>query len=97
MLFRSFEDVVRAATDHADATGRRVTYEIVMIAGIKYMYFASKGFEASRLERDYRVYIQTSIGRDGGGATLNMTRSRFPIFISPASVQDGNFPGSGNP
>lgn len=66
----------------------------LMIAGIKYMYFASKGFEASRLERDYRNYLQTSIGRDGGGATLNMSRSRWPIFISPASVQDGNFPGS---
>lgn len=68
----------------------------VMIAGIKYMYFASKGFEASRLERDYRTYVQTAVGRQGG-ATLDMSRSRWPIFISPASVQDGNFPGSGNP
>lgn len=65
----------------------------VVIAGIKYMYFASKGFDATRLERDYRTYIQTSIGRDGGGATLDMARRRFPIFISPASVQDGYFPG----
>lgn len=69
----------------------------VMIAGIKFNYFAVKGFEATRFERDYNVLVQTSMGRDGGAQTLDMSRRRWPIFISPASVPDGNFPGSGNP
>jgi hypothetical protein len=30
--------------------------------------------------------------RDGGAPVLSMTRRRWPIFISPANVQDGNFP-----
>lgn len=69
----------------------------VMIAGIKYNFFAVKGFEASRFERDYNVLIQTAMGRDGGATTLDMSRRRFPIFISPASVPDGFYPGPGNP
>ena len=66
----------------------------VMIAGIKYNFFAVKGFDATRFERDYNVLIQTSMGSDGGAQTLDMARRRWPIFISPASVPDGNWPGN---
>lgn len=69
----------------------------VMIAGIKFNFFAVKGFDATRFERDYNVLVQTAMGRDGGAQTLDMARRRWPIFISPASVQDGFFPGPGNP
>lgn len=69
----------------------------VMIAGIKYMFFAVKGFDATRFERDYNVLVQTAQGRDGGAQTLDMARRRWPVFISPASIQDGYFPGPGNP
>lgn len=69
----------------------------VMIAGIKYNFFAVKGFDATRFERDYNVLIQTSMGSDGGAQTLDMARRRWPIFISPASTPDGFFPGPGNP
>jgi hypothetical protein len=33
------------------------------------------------------------MARDGGNSTLSLDRRRFPIFISPANVQDVNFPG----
>lgn len=69
----------------------------VMIAGMKYMFFAVKGFDATRFERDYNVLASVSQGRDGGSPTLDMARRRFPIFISPASTPDGYFPGPGNP
>lgn len=69
----------------------------VVIAGIKYKFFSVKGFDATRFERDYNVLVQTAMGRDGGAPTLDMARRRWPIFISPASVQDGFFPGPGNP
>lgn len=65
----------------------------VMISGIKWMYFQIKGFEYTKLESMWRVQVQTAMGRDGGAPTLSMARSRWPIFISPASVQDGDFPG----
>lgn len=67
----------------------------VMVAGIKYMYFANKGFDATRLERDYRLYLQTAMGRDGGAPTLDMSRRRWPSLITSAQTPDGNFPGPG--
>lgn len=69
----------------------------VMIAGIKYMFFSVKGFDATRFERDYNLLASVSQGRDGGSPTLDMARRRWPIFISPASTPDGFFPGPGNP
>ena len=72
-------------------TQQRLT---LLEAGIKYNFFAVKGFDATRFERDYNVLIQTSMGSDGGAQTLDMARRRWPIFISPASTPDGNWPGN---
>jgi hypothetical protein len=44
------------------------------------------------LKADWDLQTQTAMA--GGSTTLSMTRRRFAMFISPASVQDGNFPGN---
>lgn len=93
------------ATDSAGTPQSQFVYDtdtcmfndLVMVAGIKYMFWAIKGFDTSRLERDYRTYMQSAIAADGGARTLDLSRRNWPIFISPASVQDGNFPGTPGP
>ena len=65
----------------------------VMIDGIKYMFFQQKGMEYTKLEANFNESLQVSMARDGGAATLTMARRRIPIFISPANIQDGYFPG----
>jgi hypothetical protein len=70
----------------------------LMISGLKYLFFSIKGFVADDLKMQFQRILQAEVAMDGPSPTLDMTRSRFPIFISPANVQDANFPGSfGNP
>jgi hypothetical protein len=49
------------------------------------------------LKNDWLDYVNSLIGRDEGAATLNMVKRVNPIFISPANVQDGFFPGPVGP
>lgn len=65
----------------------------LMVMGVKWMYFRAKGFEYGAFEADWRNEINARLGFDGGAPTLNMARRRWPIFLSPANVQDGNWPG----
>lgn len=70
----------------------------VMVTGLKYLFFAVKGFDTTALYKMWQSVTQVAIATDGPSPTLDMTRTHFPIFISPSNVQDANFPGSfGNP
>ena len=70
----------------------------LMVMGIKYLFFQIKGFEYTKLQDDFERDVRNAMSADGGAQTLNMTRTAWPIFISPANVQDGSFPGPfGNP
>lgn len=64
-----------------------------IIEGIKWRFFAAKGFDWSSSYAIWQRQVDLAIARDGGSPTLNMTRRKWPIFISPANVQDGNWPG----
>ncbi len=66
----------------------------LMIEGLKWRFFAAKGFDYSVQFSLWDRQTQVAIARDGGRPVLNMTRRRYPVFISPAQVQDGNFPGA---
>jgi hypothetical protein len=68
----------------------------LMIEGLKWRFFAAKGFDYSVQFSLWERQTQVAIARDGGRPVLNMTRRRYPILLSPANVQDGNFP-SGAP
>lgn len=66
----------------------------VMVTGLKLKYFQAKLFDTTYLTRDYMQAMSRAVGADGGAGVLNMQRRRYPIFISPANVVDGNFPST---
>jgi hypothetical protein len=66
----------------------------VVTAGLKWLFFSQKGFDTTDHEKIFRMTVQNAIATDGPSATLDMDRTRFPIFISPSNVQDADFPGS---
>lgn len=66
----------------------------VMTAGLKYLFFSIKGFDTTDLEKQFRMIATNAIAVDGPSPTLDMDRTRFPIFVSPSNVQDADFPGS---
>lgn len=64
-----------------------------IIMGIKWRFWEQKGFDWTQKRTDYDNYVERLISRDGGRRTLSMVAKINPIFISPANVQDGFFPG----
>lgn len=68
-----------------------------IIMGIKWRFWQQKGFDWTMLRSDYDNFVDTLISRDGGRETLNLVQRVNPIFISPANVQDGFFPGPVGP
>lgn len=68
-----------------------------VIMGVKWRFWHQKGFDWTRMRADYDNYVDRLAGRDGGKETLQMAKRQNPIFISPANVQDGFFPGPVGP
>jgi hypothetical protein len=66
----------------------------LMIEGLKWRFFAAKGFDYSTQYALWERQTQVAIARDGGAPVLNMARRRYPILLSPANVADGNWPGN---
>lgn len=66
--------------------------------GIKWMFWEVKGFGAYvTLQNRWVDYVDRLIARDGAAGTLSVVKRINPIFISPANVQDGFFPGPVGP
>jgi len=68
-----------------------------IINEIKWRFWAQKGFNWMPIRSENDEYIERLISRDGGRQTLSMVKRQSPIFISPANVQDGFFPGPTGP
>ena len=72
--------------------------ENAMIIGMKWMFWEIKGFGSYvTLQQRFVDYMNRLIARDGASETLTMVKRVHPIFISPANVQDGFFPGPVGP
>jgi hypothetical protein len=70
----------------------------LMILGLKTLFMKTKGFEYQGFEQEWLVELRNAQAMDAGAQRLEMTRTQWPIFISPANIQDGNWPsGFGNP
>jgi hypothetical protein len=69
----------------------------LMTVGLELLFWRQKGFEASHLEAAFADVLAMTMASDGGSQTLDMTRRGWPIFLSPANIQDSSFPGFGNP
>jgi hypothetical protein len=69
-----------------------------IIQGIKWMFWEVKGFGSYvTLQNRWVDYVNRLIARDGAAPTLNIVKRVNPIFLSPANVQDGFFPGPVGP
>ena len=69
-----------------------------IIMGIKWMFWEIKGFGSYvTLQNRWVDYVDRLIARDGASQTLSLNKRVDPIFISPANVQDGFFPGPVGP
>lgn len=69
-----------------------------IIMGIKWMFWEIKGFGSYVTQQNRWVdYVDRLIARDGAAPTLQLAKRVSPIFLSPANVQDGFFPGPTGP
>jgi hypothetical protein len=64
---------------------------------LKWLFWQVKGFNYADMKNDWIDYVDKLIARDGAAATLQLNKRMNPIFISPANVQDGFFPGPTGP
>jgi hypothetical protein len=65
-----------------------------IIMGVKWMFWEVKGFGSYvTLQQRWIDYVDRLIARDGAAPTLQLAKRASPVFISPANVQDGFFPG----
>jgi hypothetical protein len=64
----------------------------LMIEGLKWRFFAAKGFDYSSQVTLWEKQVQISMARDGGSPVLSLNRRKMPYLISSANVQDGFFP-----
>ncbi len=72
--------------------------ENAITMGIKWMFWEAKGFGSYvTLQNRWVDYVQRLAARDGAAPTLQLVKRVNPIFISPANVQDGFFPGPTGP
>jgi len=78
----------------ANDTDQVLLDDQAIIMGIKWMFWEIKGMGSYvTLQGRWVDYVDRLIGRDGGAQTLQLAKQVSPVFISPANVQDGFFPG----
>lgn len=68
-----------------------------IIMGLKWKFWQIKGFNYADFKNDWIDYVNVLVSRDEGAPTINMVQRVSPIFISPANVQNGFFPGPVGP
>lgn len=99
--YQSTDWVVQAAGGTAAAwtadTDTAFLDDRALIKWLKWKYKQAKGFAFTVERNDAIDFTDTLIARDGAAPTLNMVKRVHPIFISPANVQDGFFPGPVGP
>lgn len=69
----------------------------LMILGIKWRFFQTKQFDYAPMQAEWQDMRDELIAADGPKGTLNMARRRFNPLITPATIQDGYFPGPTGP
>ncbi len=82
----------------ANDSDQPVLDDQAIILGIKWMFWEAKGFGSySTMQNRWVDYVDRLVARDGAAPTLSVVKRVNPIFISPANVQDGFFPGPVGP
>lgn len=68
-----------------------------IILGVKWRMWQIKGFEYAAMQAEYVDYVSQLKGRDGGSPDLFLNRRTGPFLIGTQNIQDGFWPGPGNP
>lgn len=68
-----------------------------IILGVKWRMWQIKGFSYGAMQQEYLDYVSALKGRDGGNPDLYLNRRTGPFLIGTQNVQDGFWPGPGNP
>lgn len=71
--------------------------DAAVTTGLKWMFWRAKGFNYVDMKNEWVDYVDREAARDKGNPTLSLVKRVHPIFISPANVQDGFFPGPVGP
>jgi len=69
----------------------------LIIMGVKWRMWQIKGFSYAAMQQEYIDAVNTKFSTDGGIPDLYLNRRTGPFLISSANVQDGFWPGPGNP
>lgn len=68
-----------------------------ILLGLKWLFWQIKGFNYVDMKNDWLDYAKKLAAKDGAAPTLPLVQHTNPLFISPANVQDGFFPGPVGP
>lgn len=86
-------DVCELAIEFVNDDDVCVLDDQAILLGMKWMFWEIKGFGSYvTMQTRWIDYIERLKARDGAAATLTLARDHSDIFISPAQVQDGNYP-----
>lgn len=69
----------------------------LIILGVKWRMWQIKGFSYAALQQEYIDAVSAKFASDGGIPDLHLNRRAGPFLITDANVQDGDWPGPGNP
>ncbi len=69
----------------------------LIIMGVKWRMWQIKGFEYASMQQEYIDAVSAKFASDGGIPDVYLNRRGSPSLISSANVQDGFWPGPGNP
>jgi len=81
----------------ANDTDQVLLDDQAVVMGMQWMFWEKKGFNYVAMQNRWVDYVDRLVARDGAAGTLNLVKRVNPIFISPANVQDGFFPGPVGP
>ena len=69
----------------------------LVILGAKWRFWQIKGFSYGAFQQEYIDYLNMLVSRDGGNPDLFLNRRTGPFLIGTQNIQDGFWPGPGNP
>lgn len=63
----------------------------LLITGTKYEFFQIKGFDVTKLSKDYDLELDKEKASDKGAPSLSLSSPSSPMFISPGSIPDSGY------
>lgn len=68
-----------------------------LVMSIKWRFWEQKGMNYISKRDEYDTWVNRVMARDGGAKTLSLVHCIDPFYLNSYQVQDGFYPGPGNP